>query len=53
MPDPDVVTETGAKVKAAPMMGGPFVTADGKINLAAAEPRAKDESWTERKEKPE
>jgi NADH-quinone oxidoreductase subunit C len=53
LPDPDVVAETGAKAIAAPMMGGPFVAAPGEINLTEAEPRAKDESWTERREKPE
>jgi NADH-quinone oxidoreductase subunit C len=53
LPDPDVVAETGTKAIAAPMMGGPFVAAPGEINLTEAEPRAKDESWTERREKPE
>jgi NADH-quinone oxidoreductase subunit C len=53
LPDPDIVAETGAKAIAAPMMGGPFVAAPGEINLTEAEPRAKDESWSERKEKPE
>ncbi|MES1166890.1 MAG: NADH-quinone oxidoreductase subunit C [Pseudomonadota bacterium] len=53
LPDPDIVAETGAKAIAAPMMGGPFVAAPGEINLTEAEPRAKDESWNERREKPE
>jgi NADH-quinone oxidoreductase subunit C len=53
LPDVDVAAETGAKVIAAPMMGGPFVAAPGEINLTEAEPRAKDESWSERVEKPE
>jgi NADH-quinone oxidoreductase subunit C len=53
LPDPAVVAETGAKAIPAPMMGGPFVAAPGEINLTDAEPRAKDESWTERREKPE
>ena len=53
LPDPDIVAETGAKAIAAPMMGGPFVAAPGEINLTEAEPRAKDESWSEKKEKPE
>jgi NADH-quinone oxidoreductase subunit C len=35
------------------MAGGPFVASPGEINLTEAEPRAKDESWTERREKPE
>jgi NADH-quinone oxidoreductase subunit C len=53
LPDPEIVAETGTKVIAAPMMGGPFVAAPGEINLTEAEPRAKDESWSERVEKPE
>jgi len=53
LPDLEVVAETGTKVIAAPMMGGPFVASPGEINLTDAEPRAKDESWNERTEKPE
>jgi len=53
LPDVDVAAETGTKVKAAPMVGGPFVASPGEINLTEAEPRAKDESWSERREKPE
>lgn len=53
LPDEQVAAETGAKVIAAPMMGGPFVASSGEINLSEAEPRAKDESWHERKEKPD
>jgi NADH-quinone oxidoreductase subunit C len=53
LPDPDVAAETGATVKPAPMAGGPFVASPGEINLSEAEPRAKDESWTERRQKPE
>jgi hypothetical protein len=34
-------------------MGGPFVASSGQVNLGAAEPGGKDESWTERHEKPE
>lgn len=52
LPDPEVVAETGAKAIAAPMAGGPFVAAPGEINLTEAEPRAKDESWNEAREKP-
>lgn len=52
LPDPDIAAETRAKVKAAPMAGGPFVAASGKMNLSEAEPHAKDESWNERREKP-
>jgi NADH-quinone oxidoreductase subunit C len=53
LPDLEVAAETEATVAPAPMMGGPFVARTGGINLAEAEPRAKDESWTEKKEKPE
>jgi NADH-quinone oxidoreductase subunit C len=52
LPDEEVAEETRAKLIAAPMVGGPFVAASGRINLGQAEPRAKDESWTERREKP-
>ena len=52
LPDPEVAAETKAKVKAAPMMGGPFVASSGEMNLTEAEPRAKDESWNESSEKP-
>jgi NADH-quinone oxidoreductase subunit C len=50
--DADVVSETGVSAKPAPMAGGPFVASSGEMNLTEAEPRAKDESWTERREKP-
>lgn len=53
LPDPEVVDETHTPVKPAPMMGGPFVASSGELNLGEAEPRAKDESWSERREKPE
>jgi NADH-quinone oxidoreductase subunit C len=53
LPDTEVSAETGTNLIAAPMMGGPFVAAPGEINLSEAEPRAKDESWTEKREKPE
>jgi NADH-quinone oxidoreductase subunit C len=53
LPDPDVVAETGAKAIAAPMAGGPFVASSGGMNLGADEPRAKDESWNEKRPKPE
>jgi NADH-quinone oxidoreductase subunit C len=53
LPDPEVAAETHVRVKSAPMMGGPFVASSGELNLSEAEPRAKDESWTERREKPE
>lgn len=53
LPDLEVAEETKAKVIAAPMAGGPFVASVGEMNLTEAEPRAKDESWNERTEKPE
>lgn len=53
LPDVEVAAETKAKVIAAPMVGGPFVATSGEMNLTESEPRAKDESWNERKEKPE
>jgi NADH-quinone oxidoreductase subunit C len=52
LPDPEVVAETGTGAIAAPMMGGPFVASQGEINMSDAEPRAKDESWSERRPKP-
>lgn len=51
LPDVAVADETGATVKPAPYLGGPFV-AKGGGTMEADEPRAKDQSWTERKEKP-
>ncbi len=53
LPDAEIMAETGARVIAAPMAGGPFVAAPGEINLTEAEPRAKDESWNERRAKPD
>ncbi len=53
LPDPEVVAETGARARPAPMAGGPFVASSGEMNLSEAEPRAKDESWNERRPKPE
>lgn len=53
LPDLEVAEETGARVKPAPMAGGPFVASSGEMSLTEAEPRAKDESWNERSEKPE
>jgi NADH-quinone oxidoreductase subunit C len=52
LPDAEVVAETKTGAIAAPMMGGPFVASAGEINMTEAEPRAKDESWTERRPKP-
>ena len=53
LPDPEVVAATGTKVLPAPMMGGPFVASPGEMNMTDAEPRAKDESWNELREKTE
>jgi NADH-quinone oxidoreductase subunit C len=52
LPDAEVSAETKAGLIAAPMVGGPFVAAPGQINMGEAEPRAKDESWSERPPKP-
>lgn len=51
LPDAEISEETKAKVIAAPMMGGPFVASDGEP-MSKSEPRAKDQSWTERRDKP-
>ncbi|MGH8018759.1 MAG: NADH-quinone oxidoreductase subunit C [Opitutaceae bacterium] len=51
LPDDEVAAETGAKVQAAPMMGGPFV-APQQDTVVKREPRARDESWNEKKPKP-
>ena len=53
LPDSEVGVETGAAVIAAPMAGGPFVASPGEINLTEAEPRAKDESWSDRRPRPD
>lgn len=50
-PAADVYEATQARVQAAPMMGGPF-TAKQAGAMSKNEPRAKDESWTEKTEKP-
>jgi NADH-quinone oxidoreductase subunit C len=52
LPDLEVAELTKTPVLPAPMMGGPFVASTGEMNLTGAEPRAKDESWNERSEKP-
>jgi NADH-quinone oxidoreductase subunit C len=52
LPIADIAEETGTKVVAAPMAGGPFVASPGEINLTEAEPRAKDESWSDRRPQP-
>jgi len=50
LPAADVAETTGVSVLPAPMMGGPF-TSSGDGPMSQTEPRAKDESWTEKKEK--
>jgi NADH-quinone oxidoreductase subunit C len=52
LPDPDVAEETGVGVNAAPMAGGPFV-APQESHMSRREPRARDESWNEGREKPQ
>ena len=49
--DPDITEETKTGVISAPMAGGPFVATPGEP-MSEAEPRAKDEAWNERDEKP-
>lgn len=51
LPDQEVAEETGVRVKAAPMAGGPFV-APQESSVRRREPRARDESWNEGREKP-
>jgi NADH-quinone oxidoreductase subunit C len=53
LPVADIAEETGTRVIAAPMAGGPFVASPGEINLTEAEPRAKDESWSDRRARPD
>jgi NADH-quinone oxidoreductase subunit C len=52
LPDAEVAAETKVGAIAAPMAGGPFVASAGQMNMGDAEPRAKDESWNERRPKP-
>ncbi len=53
LPVADIAEETGTRVIAAPMAGGPFVASPGEVNLTDAEPRAKDESWADRNARPD
>jgi NADH-quinone oxidoreductase subunit C len=53
LPDAEVAAESGSRAAPAPMAGGPFVATPVDFNLTESEPRAKDESWTEKKEKPD
>ncbi|HVU15543.1 MAG TPA: NADH-quinone oxidoreductase subunit C [Candidatus Didemnitutus sp.] len=51
LPDPEVSAETKTGLISAPMSGGPFVAASGGP-MSDIEPRAKDEAWDEKNEKP-
>lgn len=51
LPDEEVAVETHEKVRPAPMAGGPFV-APQESHMSEREPRARDESWNEKKPKP-
>ena len=53
LPVADIAAVTGTRVIAAPMAGGPFVASTGEVNLTEAEPRAKDESWSDRRARPD
>jgi len=53
LPVADIEEVTGTRVIAAPMAGGPFVASPGEVNLTEAEPRAKDESWSDRRPRPD
>lgn len=50
--DEEISEETGTRVIPAPMAGGPFVAKSSSFENEK-EPRAKDESWNEKKEKPD
>ena len=52
LPDGEIGEKTGAPVTSAPMAGGPFV-ASASGRASTDEPRAKDQSWTESKPKPD
>ncbi len=52
LPDAEVAAETGTGLISAPMAGGPFVARSGRP-MGEAEPRAKDEAWSEQHAKPE
>ncbi|MFA5257012.1 MAG: NADH-quinone oxidoreductase subunit C [Opitutales bacterium] len=53
LPDEDPIAEEilGGNTMAAPMAGGPFRASCGNT-MSEAEPRARDESWNEKKPKP-
>ena len=50
MSEADINAEIGVGVISAPMAGGPFVATPGEP-MSDAEPRAKDEAWSEQKPK--
>lgn len=50
LPDAEIAAETGTRLIAAPMAGGPFVARPGEP-MSEAEPRAKDEAWSEERPK--
>jgi NADH-quinone oxidoreductase subunit C len=50
--DAEITEEIKTGVISAPMAGGPFVATPGEP-MSDAEPRAKDEAWNEKNEKPE
>lgn len=52
MSDAEINEEIKVGVISAPMAGGPFVATPGEP-MSEAEPRAKDEAWNEKSEKPE
>lgn len=52
LPDAEIAAEVKVGTIAAPMAGGPFVATPGEP-MSDAEPRAKDESWNERRPKPD
>jgi NADH-quinone oxidoreductase subunit C len=54
LPDAEIAAFSGTTVIAAPMAGGPFVAQpDGSVTTSARrEPRALDQTWSEKNEKP-
>jgi NADH-quinone oxidoreductase subunit C len=52
LPDAEIAAETKTGLIAAPMLGGPFVATPGEP-MTDAEPRAKDEAWSEQRPKTE
>lgn len=54
LPDDEIAEVSGVQVQPAPMAGGPFVAQpDGSVTVSAGRgPRALDQAWNEKKEKP-